>query len=276
MGHCVANAGDVNGDGWSDVLFGMPGYSDTFTRQGLCRLYRGGGGTAVFQLSYAFRFSGGIVQPLSLTDPNLVGLGMTGRSAAGRTRVRLEWRVKPPVGLATPSLSGLGNFTLTGAPGPYGSLAGLIAGENRLATGFPYSWQLRTRSRSAYFPASIWVSPETSAPLEWDMRAPGSFVDVAETPRVSGLALAAARPNPMRTSAAIEYGLTREGQVTLAIVDVQGRRVRELAQGVLPAGPHRVVWDGRTDDGIEAAAGVYFILLEAEKRVLSRKLALVR
>jgi len=41
FGYSVAGAGDVNGDGYSDVIVGMPGFSDTSTSRGKTFLYGG-------------------------------------------------------------------------------------------------------------------------------------------------------------------------------------------------------------------------------------------
>ncbi len=42
QGSCVATAGDVNGDGYSDVIFSVPGYDDTSPDMGLVWVYEGG------------------------------------------------------------------------------------------------------------------------------------------------------------------------------------------------------------------------------------------
>ena len=83
-------------------------------------------------------------------------------------------------------------------------------------------------------------------------------------------------PNPMRTSTTVAFALTRGGPVSLDVVDVQGRRVRELVQGVRAAGEHRIDWDGRDDDGHAMRAGVYFLRLHAEDRSLNRKVVVMR
>ena len=277
LGHCVANAGDTDGDGWNELLFGMPGYTNSFSGQGLARLFRGAQGTAVPLRSFAYRpLAGKLIQPLGLTDPNLVAIGLTGRSAAGKTRVRVEWRVRPAIGLAVPTLSGLGSYVATGVPGTYGSVASLTVGENRLVNGIPYSWQLRSRSHSVYFPFSTWQSPTRSAAREWDMRAPGNWVDVPTAAHASELELAEAFPNPMRSSSLIRFQLSRGGPVVATIVDLQGRQVRELVRGTQRAGSHELSWDGRDQSGQMSSAGLYFIRLDAEGRRLSRKLTLLR
>ena len=64
--------------------------------------------------------------------------------------------------------------------------------------------------------------------------------------------------------------------VTLAIYDVAGRRVRELAGGTWTAGDHDVVWDGRDARGRASASGVYFARLVTPERTETRSLVLVR
>jgi flagellar hook assembly protein FlgD len=93
---------------------------------------------------------------------------------------------------------------------------------------------------------------------------------------VATLELADVRPNPAVGPASVSFSLSRPGPVTLEILDVQGRRVRMLAHGAQAAGPHRVDWDGRTDAGVAARAGIYLLRMEAEGRVMSRKLARVQ
>ncbi len=62
-------------------------------------------------------------------------------------------------------------------------------------------------------------------------------------------------------------------QVSLELFDLQGRRVRRLLDGALPAGERRLVWDGADERGRRCAAGLYFARLTAagtrrEARVL--------
>ena len=62
----------------------------------------------------------------------------------------------------------------------------------------------------------------------------------------------------------------------MSVYDVHGRRIRELQDGLLPAGIHRVRWDGRNETGQPVASGSYFYRLEAEGFRLTRKLVLIR
>jgi hypothetical protein len=52
--------------------------------------------------------------------------------------------------------------------------------------------------------------------------------------------------------------------------------VRRLLAADLPAGPHRVAWDGCDEAGRAVASGVYLARLAAGDQVRERKLTLVR
>ncbi len=84
------------------------------------------------------------------------------------------------------------------------------------------------------------------------------------------------QPNPARGDVRLGFALPQGGPVTLRVYDVAGRLVRELLDDERPSGPSSLTWDGRTADGQEAAAGVYFARLESVGRVLTQKLMLVR
>jgi hypothetical protein len=69
-------------------------------------------------------------------------------------------------------------------------------------------------------------------------------------------------PNPFTTQARITFSLDRPGDVTLRIVDLSGRRVRELKAGAgSSSGLQSLIWDGRREDGHAAPAGVYWVQL---------------
>ena len=81
-------------------------------------------------------------------------------------------------------------------------------------------------------------------------------------------------PTPRR--AAIRYAIPGEANVSLAIFDPSGRRVRSLFRGRAPAGEHVEYWDGLDDSGVRSASGQYFLRLEFTGRVLTRNFTLVR
>jgi hypothetical protein len=89
--------------------------------------------------------------------------------------------------------------------------------------------------------------------------------------------LTAAVPNPFLGSTRIQYRLAAPRQVALEIFDLTGRRVRRLVDHVrqLP-GFHQYTWDGLTDDGIPAPAGIYYCRLTAGREVDTTKLTLLR
>lgn len=103
---------------------------------------------------------------------------------------------------------------------------------------------------------------------------------VGEEPLPEAFALAQSYPNPFNASAVIPFRTAAHGAVSLEIYDAMGRRVATLLADPLPAGPHRVVWDGRDAEGREAASGVYIYRLRAPAAggmgEASRKLLLMR
>jgi hypothetical protein len=83
-------------------------------------------------------------------------------------------------------------------------------------------------------------------------------------------------PNPSSRGAQIRCGLPRGGSVSLVIVDLFGRRARELRAGELPAGVHTFDWDGRDDRGSLVPSGLYLYQLKLGDRVLTGRLMIRR
>lgn len=83
-------------------------------------------------------------------------------------------------------------------------------------------------------------------------------------------------PNPFVERTLIPFELPEASDVSLAVYDLLGHRVRVLADGVHTAGSHSVAWDGRDGAGQEVASGVYVVTLRAAGAVMTRKLLVVR
>jgi hypothetical protein len=62
--------------------------------------------------------------------------------------------------------------------------------------------------------------------------------------------------------------------VDLAVYDVIGHEVREVARGLrLEAGTQSLRWDGRDRDGRGAGPGLYFVRLRTERATWTRPVA---
>ena len=97
-------------------------------------------------------------------------------------------------------------------------------------------------------------------------------VSVPPVPVPAAITPVRASPNPARAAFTLRFALPRPSHVGLAIFDLNGRRVRELAAGSLLAGVHEVTWDRRADDGRSADAGLYLARLEVDGRTSTTKL----
>lgn len=98
----------------------------------------------------------------------------------------------------------------------------------------------------------------------------------ASAPAESGsvpceFSLGQAYPNPFNARAVIPFSITQPGEVSLAIYDLNGRRVADLVLSHLPAGNHQVVFNAET-----LSTGVYIYRLQAEKQSAARKIVLVK
>jgi hypothetical protein len=62
----------------------------------------------------------------------------------------------------------------------------------------------------------------------------------------------------------------------VAVYSVDGRRLRELVNGEMPAGMSEVTWDGRDAEGRSVSSGLYFCRLHAVTFTDMWKMVLLR
>jgi serine protease len=81
--------------------------------------------------------------------------------------------------------------------------------------------------------------------------------------------------NPSRAGAAISFRVGRPGPVQVLLYDLNGRLVRTLESGTVPAGERIVRWDGKDDRGAAVGNGVYFFRVATPDGVEQRKVAVL-
>ena len=175
IGRSVASAGDVNGDGFCDVVVGAHQYENGETSEGRAYVYYGNNGIGLDRAPLQARAN--TFAPISLygyTDSiTSFRLRAVGRSPFGRSRVRLQWEVKPYDWSFDGTDLQQSDAYDTGAPVP-GVGSGIVFNElvSSLFPGYTYHWRLRILSDSPFSPRSPWVSLPYNSPTEFDFRAP--------------------------------------------------------------------------------------------------------
>jgi hypothetical protein len=280
LGQSVASAGDVNGDGFCDVIVGAYGFDDGQTNEGRTYVYYGNGGDGLDRIVRQARTND--TAPISLLgvsdSETAFLLKALGRTPAGRGNVRLQNEVKPFGVSFDGSDLATGDAFDTGVPNPsIGSVVPLSDLASGLVHHTPYQWRLRIRSDSPFFPSSPWFSLAGNAPTEADLRTFSVLTAVAEeSSGASASWLRPCAPNPFTIETRLTYALPERGRARLAIYDVSGRKVAALADEVHDAGPYARSWDGRGAGGERVPSGVYFARLEFAGRVEARKIILTR
>ena len=107
--------------------------------------------------------------------------------------------------------------------------------------------------------------------------AESDVADVRPPVEREALTLYPSHPNPCGGSMRIRYELPNACDVTVAIYNVAGQRVRLLRdQKLHPAGRHELEWDGCNERGVPVASGCYFYRLQAGATVVARQMLLMR
>jgi len=168
FGSCVSGVGDVNGDGYADVVVGAHCYDSGANDEGRAFLYLGVEGDALSLVPQLRRSDyTPFGAPGVSSGEDAIRLQILAKSRSGRMNVRLEWEIKP---YGTPfdgKNTGVSNWANTGVSGyPFDELVTGLGEEN----GF------RCRMRLLYDPVrclgqqrSRWFYPQ------WPTQGPSDF-----------------------------------------------------------------------------------------------------
>jgi flagellar hook capping protein FlgD len=108
-----------------------------------------------------------------------------------------------------------------------------------------------------------------SRSIDADRAVVESFADDPEEPLAAALAdetddapmRAQGTPNPFSAATTVTYMVSGSSaqNVAIAVYDIAGRKLRDLAVGPQTPGVHELRWDGRGADGTLVRSGVYFV-----------------
>jgi subtilisin family serine protease len=92
---------------------------------------------------------------------------------------------------------------------------------------------------------------------------------------ITEFALSTIAPNPTNGVARIDFALPREADVSLKILDIQGRVVADLASGLHQAGRYQATWSGDSQRG-RVPAGLYFVQFSTPTQQFTKRLVVAR
>jgi len=175
-GISAGTAGDVNGDGYADLVVGEPGYDEAFADEGRTLVTYGNGRSGA---SLAVRQQTVGSTPLAVlghSDSNGFRPTLSRRNPFGRGQMAAYFQVaRLRTGFTGQSLRWEGYWT----DAPLGGNVSLYARD--LDWGTTYHWRLRFAYRPAttpWMPASRWVTMPWNGWNEEDLRTPGSRIYV--------------------------------------------------------------------------------------------------
>ena len=83
-------------------------------------------------------------------------------------------------------------------------------------------------------------------------------------------------PNPFNSYTTILFYLPNVARVKVAVFNVLGQKVKTLINSKLEKGEYRIRWDGKGENGLNAASGIYFVQMEAANYRKVYKMILVK
>jgi len=298
FGAAVASAGDVNGDGFDDVIIGAYGYDSDLADEGKAFVYYGSASGLVAtpawtaesnQTGCQYAIAVGSAGDVNNDgfDEVLVGADLfdNGQADEGGAFLYMGAEDDPlPVELLSFSASA-GNGTVTlnwstaselnnygfeifrsAEAGISGEKIAFVAGNGNSSSHHDYSFtdtgiSLQAGGRVFYRLKQIDLDGSFvfSESLEVQISVAGNFV------------LQQNYPNPFNPQTTIHFNLTRQSAVTLQVFDLRGLLIHKENLGELAQGAHQVNFDGS-----QLVSGVYLYRLTAGSYSAQKKMTLIR
>lgn len=130
-----------------------------------------------------------------------------------------------------------------------------------------------------------WIEQSSGDPYNLGVSDPGEMDVIHFDPSgvasdsvtaAAGTFLAPNVPNPFSDSTTLRFRLGRPGRAAVLVAGASGRVLRHLGDRAFPAGYSELKWDGRNDSGRRLPAGIYFVKLQTDEAVKTRRVLLAQ
>ncbi|MEA1972150.1 MAG: T9SS type A sorting domain-containing protein, partial [Candidatus Cloacimonadota bacterium] len=83
-------------------------------------------------------------------------------------------------------------------------------------------------------------------------------------------------PNPFNPETTISFNIQETNDVLLEIFNIKGQKIKTLINSALPAGNHKVVWNGTDENDLQVSSGIYFYKLRSTGFEQIKKMILMK
>ncbi|MGD8777840.1 MAG: FG-GAP-like repeat-containing protein [Ignavibacteria bacterium] len=253
FGNSVSYAGDVNNDGYDDIIIGAPNYP----LNGQTYIYSDNNAPMPVELtSFTARFD-------KLNDQqNCVVLNWQTATEVNNYGFEIE-RNTP---LQSPLEGGMSETR-----GVWETLA-FINGHGNSNSPKSYNFTDKTVTEGKYQYRLKQIDFDGS--FEFSNTVEISFINSQTLP--AEFELFQNYPNPFNPTTAIQYSMPETGLVSLRIYNLLGQEVKTLVSKEQTAGVYNVQWNGENNVGQKVTSGIYIYRIESGKFVDSKKLVLLK
>ncbi|MDP3114672.1 MAG: C25 family cysteine peptidase [Candidatus Cloacimonadaceae bacterium] len=184
------------------------------------------------------------------------------------------------------ALRNLGNIALTGM---ISTPAGFVLSQNGINLPVYYNYSIPAGQTAVL--TITHVSPSPAVNLEGEINItsndpnnPSFVIQVNviantsnEDPSIPAVTkLEGNYPNPFNPETIIRFSTKDSGSVRITVYNVKGQAVRNLLSENLGAGNHKVVWNGKDNNGRSVSSGVYLYRMEAPGYNKTMKMMLMK
>ncbi len=103
-------------------------------------------------------------------------------------------------------------------------------------------------------------------------------VSIVNSPQLKNIACfnVCTNPNPSNSSTIINLTFPNHSETNLSIYNLNGQLIKEITNGIFPAGEHQICWNGSNRYGKEVSAGVYLLRLQVNGEVITKRLTIIK
>jgi hypothetical protein len=266
FGWAVSTAGDVNGDGYSDVIVGDHLYGGGQAEEGRAYVYYGNGNGLSLIPTQSMLDGSHLVQLGNATGISGVQLNILGRTPAGRGKVKLQWEVKE----LGEGFNGIGvgessNWYDTDTNGI--EISEDVIG---LSEATAYHWRVRLKYNPVTYNDAVhsrWLSIGPNGWNETDFITT-ALSGIEDYTGSEGNIQLSVFPSISTNIFSIRFHISEEEaekDISLKVYNKAGIMVKNLFTGKKPAGTHTITWNGNNNSDKALPNDVYFISLKKGK-----------